>query len=367
MQDGLWNWQREDWPRFSYEAEPLRAHEERFLQGAGVQLGASMHMDAAGQAWLKVALLSDEAQKSSEIEGELLDRASLQSSIQRHLGLAVDRRKVPPAEAGMAQVSADLHSRFAQPLTRARLCDWQRHLMNGRLDLKDPGRYRRDPEPMQVVSGPVHRPTVHYQAPPAAAVPREMAAFLRSFNAGRRAGLPALQRAALAHHHFVMIHPFEDGNGRLARALADMALSQALGRPSLLALSHVLQARRKAYYQVLEACNRHNRIDAWMRFFAECALQAQARSLGLIEFLLAKAKFFQRHAGHLNERQSKALARVLAEGPGGFEGGLSAHKYISITGTTRATATRDLQALVARGALAQRGIGKGTRYDVNLL
>jgi Fic family protein len=369
MSQPYWNWQQSDWPRFRYDPAHLKPLEDSFWQSSGTLLGASMHLDGPGTQWLKVGLMSDEALKTSEIEGELLNRDSLQSSIQRQLGLAVDRRKVTPAEAGVAEMTVDLYQHYNRPLSAAMLFHWHRLLMNGRIDLKDLGRYRRDPEPMQVVSGPLHDPKVHFEAPPANSLKPAMDAFIAWFNRTGPNGserLSPLARAGIAHHYFVSLHPFEDGNGRIARSLAEKALAQALGRPSLLALSHTIQAKRKAYYDILEANNKNNAIDGWLEYFAKTAVQAQARSIGLVEFLLAKARFFERHRSDLNERQAKAVARVLQEGPEGFKGGLSAQKYVAITKTSRATATRDLQEMVEKRILEQQGSGKGTRYQLNL-
>lgn len=369
MPQAEWNWQQDDWPRFTYDPARLKPFEDKFLQSSGVLLGASLHLDEPGRQWLTVGLISDEAQKTSEIEGELLNRESLQSSIQRQLGLTADRRKVPAAEAGVAEMTVSIYRDFARPLSAAMLFRWHELLMNGRRDVKDLGRYRRDPEPMQVVSGPLHSPKVHFEAPPASALKAEMAAFVLWFNRSAPDGpqpLPPLIRAGLAHHYFVSLHPFEDGNGRIARGLAEKALAQALGRPSLLALSHSIQADRKGYYRVLEANNKHNAVDGWLLYFAQTVLRAQARSIGLVEFLVAKAKFFQQHQADLNDRQAKAIARVLQEGPNGFKGGLSTQKYLAITATSRATATRDLQDLVEKQILGQSGTGKSTRYEVIL-
>jgi Fic family protein len=154
-----------------------------------------------------------------------------------------------------------------------------------------------------------------------------------------------LTRAGIAHLYFVSMHPFEDGNGRVARALTEKALSQAIGQPSLIALSHVIQRKRAAYYDALEAANKKNEITAWLTYFAETVLDAQAYSLALIDFLITKTKFCDRFRDRLNERQARTIARMFREGLDGFTGGLSAANYITITGTSRATATRDLHEL----------------------
>lgn len=238
-----------------------------------------------------------------------------------------------------------------------------------RSDIRAIGRYRDHDEPMQVVSGPLHKPKVHFEAPPSNTMPDEMARFLDWFTATAPSGgqpLPALTRAGIAHLYFVSIHPFEDGNGRIARSLAEKALAQAIGQPSLIALSQIIQRRRSAYYDALEAANKHNEITPWLTYFAQTVIDAQAFSLAQIDFLLAKTKFYDRFRDRMNERQTHVIAHIFREGLDGFEGGLSATNYITIADTSRATATRDLQELVAMGALTQTGALKSTRYHLNL-
>jgi Fic family protein len=218
---------------------------------------------------------------------------------------------------------------------------------------------------MQVVSGPLHKPKVHFEAPPSRAVPGETERFLAWFAAtapNGEAPLAGLARAGIAHLYFVSIHPFEDENGRVARALAEKALSQAIGQPSLIALSQIIQRRRSAYYDALEAANKTNEITGWLTYFAQTVLDAQAHSMELVDFPLAKTRFYDRFRDRMNERQARVIARMFREGLDGFAGGLSAANYVTIAGTSRATATRDLQELVAMGALLQTGLLKSTRY-----
>src|SRR5262244_1778344 len=160
-----WNWQRPDWPRFSWDGARLRKAEERFLLGAGVFAGIVKHLGMADQDQLTVETMSAEAVTTSEIEGEILDRASVQSSLRKQLGLAADERRVRPAERGIAEMMIDLYQSFAEPLSEEMLFRWHRMVMSGSRNLKDVGRYRTDAEPMQVVSGPVHEPKVHFEAP----------------------------------------------------------------------------------------------------------------------------------------------------------------------------------------------------------
>ena len=364
----IWNWQQADWPHFRYRFEALTALESHFLLQSGKLYGAFKHLNPDEKQSLTINLISDEAQKTAEIEGEYLNRGSLQSSIRRQFGLNTDHRQVSASEQGHAEMMVNLYESYATPLTHETLFSWHASLTSGRRDLAEMGSYRVHAEPMQVVSGPIHEPIIHFEAPPSTRVKWEMDAFVRWFNASAPDGdnpLPALARAGIAHLYFVSIHPFEDGNGRIGRAIAEKALAQCLGQASLIALAFTLERKRKDYYSALEQANRKNEVTAWLLYFAKTVMEAEARTVERIDFLIAKAKFHERFRGAFNERQEKTIARLFEEGPGGFVGGLSAEKYIRITKTSRATATRDLAELVSIGALKKTGQLKSTRYQIN--
>jgi Fic family protein len=364
-----WNWQQKDWPDFSYKKDPLETLEAKFLRQSGILSGTYKHVSDDDKNNLAVDLISNEAFKTSEIEGEFLNRDSLRSSIRRHFGLDTDNRKISPAERGIADMMMDLYKNFAEPLTHESLFAWHKMITSGRNDLKDIGRYRTHEEPMQVVSGPIHKPIVHFEAPPSKAMPKEMERFIKWFDRTAPDGaepLPALTRAGIAHLYFVYIHPFEDGNGRIGRGIAEKALSQSLGQPTLIALSYIIEKHRKDYYGTLETSNKDNEISDYLVYFAETILEAQDYTQQMIDFLIQKTKLYDMVQGQLNERQEKALARMFREGVEGFKGGLSAENYITITGTSRATTTRDLQELVDKGVLIRTGELKGTRYWLNI-
>jgi Fic family protein len=364
-----WSWQRPEWPNFSWNPDLLRRAEEQFLVGGGMFAGTLNHLGPDDKDQLTIEALSIEALTTSEIEGEILDRASVQSSIQRQLGLATDRRRVKPAEQGIAEMSVDLYRSFDRPLSDDKLFEWHRMLMNGSRDIRNIGCYRTHDEPMQVVSGAIHDPKVHFEAPPSARVPREMKQFIKWFNRTVPDGatpLPALTRAGIAHFYFECIHPFEDGNGRIGRAIAEKALAQGLGHPPLTALAMTILAKHKAYYDALECNNTETELTDWLRWFAGTAIEAQRRTTTLIEFLLDKTRLLDRLKDKLNERQEKALLRVLREGPDGFKGGLSAGNYVTITSTSPPTATRDLADMVAKGALIRSGEKRHARYRANI-
>ena len=362
-----WNWQKPDWPGFSWDQTLLRKAEDHFLMGSGMFVGTIRHLGAIDQEQLTIEAISLEALTTSEIEGEILDRASVQSSVRKQLGVATDDRQVGAAEQGIAEMMVDLYLSFAEPLSDEMLVTWHRMLVKGRKDLKDLGRYRRSDEAMQVVSSAPYAPKVHFEAPPSSRVPEEIMQFLVWFNRTAPVGadpLPALTRAGIAHLYFVSIHPFEDGNGRIGRAISEKALAQCLGQPTLTALAATILIRRTAYYDALEAANKDTEATSWLLWFAGIAIEAQHRTAARVEFLLDKTRLLDRLRGLLNERQEKALLRMLREGPEGFKGGLSAGNYIRITGTSPATATRDLADMVAKGALSRVGERRHARYHL---
>lgn len=355
----LWNWQLPNWPQFNYDPGLIVDAEKRFLLGAGSFLAYLKSIGDLEHKQFIVEILSLEGLESSKIEGELLDRQSLQSSVKRHFGLQTDVKESQP-ESGIAKLLCHVYESFDQPLTHEMLWTWHAMLLDGS-SLTDLGKYRTHEEPMHIVSSRSHK--IFFEAPPSLGVPKEMAQFIEWFNAP---GPSVLGKAAIAHVYFESIHPFEDGNGRIGRALVEKVLSQGIGQPLLVAVSKVLEKRKKEYYAALERCNRTLDVHHWVQFFVEIILQAQEYSGALLSLLVEKAKMFRDLAGALNPRQEKALLRMFAEGLGGFKGGLSAENYIAITKTSRATATRDLADLVAKGALVKTGELRHTRYWLNL-
>jgi Fic family protein len=360
-----WNWQQPDWPTFTWRPERLHRAEELFLRGGGVMVGAAEHLADADREQIAVAGLVDEALTTSEIEGELLDRASVQASVRRQLGLRADARRAGPAEQGVAEMMVALARSTAEPLSHDMLHAWHAVLMRGRRNIQRIGAYRDHDEPMQIVSGRLDAPRVHFEAPPSARVPAEMSAFLAWFDRTRPDGdepLPALTRAGIAHLHFESVHPFEDGNGRIGRAISEKALAQGLDGPVFTGLAPAMLRRRRQYYDMLEVSTRRNDIDDWVAWFAGVALEAQHRTQARIAFLIDCTRLLDQLRGTLNDRQERVLRRTLAAGPEGFEGGLSASNYQRIARTSPATASRDLADLVAKGAMTRTGERRHTRY-----
>ncbi|UPK33104.1 Fic family protein [Bradyrhizobium sp. 186] len=364
-----WNWERPSWPEFTYQSSDLEPLERKFLLSAGEFIGAFKHIGPDDRETLKIELISDEALKTSEIEGEVLDRDSVESSLRRQFGLGNDGQRILPAENGIAEMMADLYKNFDTSLSHETMLAWHSMLMSGSRRIHTIGAYRTHPDPMQVVSGNIGHPKVHFEAPPSSKMTEEMDAFVSWFNEtapGGKHPLAALTRAGLAHLYFVSIHPFEDGNGRIARALAEKSLAQNLAQPTLIALSYTIERSRKEYYAALERNNKDMEIADWLLYFANTVIDAQANTIRRVNFYLAKTKLYEALRDQFNERQEKAIARMFREGIDGFKGGLSAENYISITKTSRATATRDLQDLVNKSALTKTGELRHTRYHLNI-
>ena len=354
---------------FPYDKEALISLEHAFSKKCGTIVGVLKHTKDKDRADLLVDILSNEAIKTSEIEGEYLDRDSVQSSIKKNLGLSVDKQKIPPAEYGIAEMMVDLYLHFDQPLKHTTLFEWHKMITNGRRDLTDIGCYRTHENPMQVVSGRLDRPHVHFEAPPSKNMPDEMEVFIHWFytihNDKDPSNILPLTKAGLTHLYFVSIHPFEDGNGRIARALAEKSIALSINQPSLISLSHTIQNNKKAYYTSLENNNKTLEITDWLVYFGQTIIDAQEDTLQQIEFLIEKTKFFDHFSSQFNERQLKVINRIFKAGHTGFTGGLSANNYQKIAKTSTSTATRDLADLVQKNILIKTGTLKSTRYSLN--
>ena len=360
-----WNWELPEWPHFSYDPEAIAEQEKKFLLNMGSALGILKTIDEEEYKHFIVEILSVEGQESFKIEGELLDRESLQSSIRRHFGLPSTQKKGGEKEARMAQLLCNVYETFDQPITHEMLFEWHAILFKGLFGITDNGKYRTHEEPMQIVPSRYGSQKVFFEAPPSRQIVQEMTKFIEWYNLKDPTSI--LGKAATAHVYFESIHPFEDGNGRIGRLLCEKKLFQGVGKPVLIALSKTLEKHKKDYYSALEKCNRTLDVHAWVEFFADKVLEAHQESMMLLSFLVEKAKMFRHLSGKINPRQEKALLRMFAEGPSGFKGGLSAEKYISITKTTRATATRDLTDLVEKGALQKSGELRHTRYRLKFI
>lgn len=367
-----YNWQQIDWPRFKYNLDGVEDDLLIFSEKVGRVSGILEALPEESRMEALVDIILAEAIKTSEIEGEYPDRKDVLSSIRKNLGLhgSVEYIKDKSA-AGLGELMIDVRKTYKEPLTETKLFAWHKLLLGENKNIEI-GKWRTHEDPMQVISGPMGKQKVHYEAPPSQQVPEEMKEFINWFNDTAPGGKHELKkapvRAAIAHLYFETIHPFEDGNGRIGRAVAEKALSQTIGRPVMLSLSRTIEANKKDYYASLEKAQRTNEISPWLEYFVKTTLDAQIEAERQIDFTLRKAKFFDKYKDQLNERQRIAIIRMLEEGPEGFEGGMNARKYIGITKTSKATATRDMQELLEIGAfvLAGKGGGRSTSYQVNI-
>lgn len=365
----MYLWEQQHWPHFEWDESALRPTLDavRLLQGR--VLGKTEA--APGQADLEVEMdaLIQNAIRTSEIEGERLDVGSVRSSVARQLGIeraGISGRTTPESEA-LVDLLLQSTRQLDEPLTHERLCLWQSMLFvkgPGLMSQVRVGELRGD-HPMQVVSGRLDRPTVHFEAPPREQLEAELDAFLTWFNQPPE-GLDGLVRAGIAHLWLITLHPFDDGNGRVTRAVTDRALAQA-ERQSVrfYSLSAAIMARRSAYYDYLESTQKGSLdITPWLLWFLDTLKEALEQALLRIDRVLVKASFWQHHATTvLNERQIKVLNRLLDTAGEEFAQGINARKYQSLAKVSKATATRDLAELVEKSCLFRLpGGGRSTRY-----
>lgn len=364
-----WIWQRPNWPNFTWDDAALSAPLSRARRAQGELAGVARLLDSNLDLSAQLEVLTLEGLMTSAIEGEKLNPDSLRSSLARRLGLPT--AGLPPASRaveGLVEVLLDATQRYNQPLTLKRLNAWQAALFpTGRSGLSEirVGNLRGE-APMQIVSGPIGRERVHYQAPPRARLERDMRTFLKWFN-DPPTGLDGLLRAGVAHAWFEILHPYEDGNGRVGRALLDLALATDERRVvRLYSMSARFMDQRDAYYAALERTSSGDLdITPWLLWFLEQVEAAIRSNESLIAAVVQKARFWMRHSqDEINERQLKALNRMLDAEPGGFVGGMTNKKYSSLTKASPATAQRDLSDLVKAGCLSLVGSGRGVRYEI---
>jgi Fic family protein len=359
--------ERADWPRFGWDHERVSdllvdvRHRQGRLIGRMEGLGFQLRAEAVLHS------LTEEVLKSSEIEGEKLDRDQVRSSIARRLGMNIGG--LLPADRdveGVVEMMLDATQRYDQPLTGRRLFDWHAALFpTGRSGMAkiNVGSWRDDKTgPMQVVSGPIGKERVHYEAPAAERVRPEMKRFLEWFEKDNSTDL--VVKAGVAHLWFVTIHPFDDGNGRIARAIADMVLARSERSPQrFYSMSAQIRQERKAYYEILEATQKGDLdITRWLEWFLACLSRAFDRAETILAAVLNKARFWERFAGvEFNERQRGIVNRLL----NGFEGKLTSSKWGKLAKCSQDTALRDIEDLVRKKVLVKDAAGgRSTSYSL---
>lgn len=365
-----WIWQRPEWPEFYWDSARLALPLANARRAQGELIGMARLLDPDSDLRAQLEVLTSDGVATSAIEGERLDPNAVRSSLARRLGLPTAGLPAPRRSVeGLVDVLIDATKRFDKPLTVKMLGDWQASLFpTGRSGLtKIRVGQLRGTAPMQIVSGPIGKQHVYYEAPPRSRLERELMRFVEWFNASPT-DVDGLLRAGVAHAWFELIHPFEDGNGRVGRALLDRALAQDEDRSvRLYSLSARFMAVRNEYYDALQALSRGT-LDAtdMLRWFLDQIVAACADSALTVERVLAKARFWMRHGqSRLNVRQQKALNALLDAGPRGFVGGMTNRKYAHLNRVSPATAQRDLAELAARGVLKTQGGGRSVRYELS--
>ena len=375
MSHPRWIWQHADWPAFRWQGDRVAALLRACQLAQGRLLGAVG--SAGNEAGLETELdaLLQNIVTSSAIEGEQLDTGSVRSSLAKRLGLDgenAEGHRTPRSE-GLAELMLDATQHYAQPLDLKRLFHWHHLLFPVRESLL-PVRIRvgelRGDEPMQVVSGRLDKPTVHVEAPPRDGLETQLDAFLAWFEQSANASsFDPLLRAGIAHFWFVTLHPFDDGNGRLTRAITDLALAQAEHQAiRFYTMSASILADRAGYYRVLEQSQKGDLdITAWLSWFLQTLLDSLEQALLRIDRVLGKARFWRRHSEDaLSTEQRKVINRLLDGGERGFVDGINASQYQAVTKVSKATATRHLADLTEKGFLRRLpGGGRSTRYEID--
>jgi len=371
----MYIWQSPHWPVFQVDLAALQPvlAAARFAQGRA--MGLAGHMQLVDLGTLQIQGWADEAIATAQIEGEILQAHSVRASVARRLALtnakALERDARTEATLDVLQAAIE---QSQQPLSHEILHGWHAALFpTGRSGIQKirTGSYREHADPMQIVTPRLGKPDiVHYQAPDSADVPGHMAQLIAWFNNGS-AQTDGLVRAAMVHVWFEAIHPYEDGNGRVGRALAELALAQDLKtQQRLWSLSQQMWLDRGGYYERLQAVTSQDNMDvtAWVRWFVGCVQKAADIAWDQMQTGMRKTRFWaELRAQHpqLTPTQAKAINKLYDAGPDGFAAGISTEKYVNLCGVSRATAYRELTALREMGVLVQIGVGRGTRYRMN--
>lgn len=368
-----WIWQQADWPEFRWDDERVQPLLREAHLNLGVLLGRAGSVGGDLDAATALDALLQNIITSSAIEGEGLNAASVRSSLARRLGIRLEdelTHAISSRTEGLAELMMDAVQNTQVPLSLERLLKWHGWLFpddEPRLVSIRVGQLRGD-EPMQVVSGRIDKPKIHFEAPPRSILEEQLAQFIDWFNQANKPSLDPLVRAAITHFWFITLHPFDDGNGRITRALTDLALAQADAQSiRLYAMSAAILASRNDYYRILEQSQKGDlNITAWLEWFFLTLNTTLQMALAAIDRTLQKRRFWQQfQTDNFSVEQRKVLNRLLDGGERGFEGGISAAQYQKVTKVSKATATRHLSDLLNKGCLQKLpGGGRSTRYQI---
>lgn len=359
----MYNWQHKNWPEFKFESASIDKELLRFMLKAGELKGILSALPKDISTETIIQIMVTEAIKTSEIEGEIINRIDVMSSIRKNLGLHISQEPKDKNAIGLSLLLIDVRNTYKQPLTESKILEWHKLLMGNNKTIHA-GQWRKGNAPMQVISGSASNPKIHYEAPPSKTLSKEMKRFIEWYNTSEISS--PIIKAAVAHLYFESIHPFEDGNGRIGRAIAEKALSQGFDNPIMFSISKSIEENRSNYYKELQLAQQKLEITKWIEWFASIIIIAQEDAEKTIQFTIKKMKFFDKYDKILNDRQKKVINRILEEGVNGFKGGMNAKKYISITDTSKATATRDLQELAAMKVFVIKGLGRSTSYELDI-
>jgi Fic family protein len=365
-----YNWQHPNWKNFLFDDSVIDSLCMDFALETGELKGLVDSLSTEIQQETILQFMISEAVKTSEIEGEFFSRQDVMSSIKKNLGIGDAFGQIKDKNAqGIGKLMVTVRNSYAEKLTEFTIKEWHAILMEFSKRINT-GEYRSGEEPMQIVSGSYGKEIIHFEAPPSNQVPVEMQNFVNWYNDFEVKPTDikrALIKTSVSHLYFESIHPFEDGNGRIGRAIAEKSLSESLNRPVLMSISSTIEQNKKQYYESLKQAQRTQEITDWILYFSTLILESQKNAKQTVLFTLNKTKFIDKFKGQMNDRQKKAVLKMFENGISGFEGGMTAIKYVSITKTSRATATRDLQDLTEKSILIPKGEGRNRSYDLNLI
>lgn len=362
-----YNWERENWPNFEYDLSGLKEKLDQYARDVSFLAGQMTGLTDGLRYDLVVENLATEALYNSQIEGVRFSLDDLKSSILNNLYPDVKQRHVKDYKAiYLGKIMSLNRSSYAESLSEDMLFEWHSLLLSHRADIDQKGGWRISKEPMRIVSGGFGQEKVHFVAPPSVRVPEEMKAFISWFNEYSLDKFNLLStspvRAGIAHLYFEAIHPFEDGNGRIGRLIAEKSLAQQLGFPLPFSLSYAIAHKPSAYYAALQTGTYRLDLTNWLTYFVDTCLLALDLGKKTINLTVRKAHFYAKYGDQLSTTNLKAIGKMFGTGPKGFQGGMTANKYVRINRVSKPTATRELAELTRIGALERRGAGRSTHY-----
>lgn len=365
----IYNWQQKNWPNFEFDETIIDNLSMELALELGEIKGIIDSLSKEVQEETILQIMISEAIQTSAIEGEYFSRQDVMSSIRKNLGISDNVSIIKDKNAqAISKLMVEVRNSITKLINENTIKNWHKILMEYSSTI-NAGNYRIGEEPMQIISGTFGKEMVHFEAPSSKIVAAEMKQFMnwyQNFKVKSAEIKKALIKTAIAHLYFETIHPFEDGNGRIGRAIAEKCFSECLQRPILISISSTIEQNKKEYYNSLKKAQRSLEITDWIFYFSKTILQSHKNTKQIIQFTLQKVNFLDTYKNRINERQNKAILKMFEAGISGFEGGMTSKKYVSINKTSRATATRDLQELFEKQIVIQKGEGRSVFYELNL-